>query len=203
MDSNVIKPFEEREPYRPEIKETPTPKAKTAETVQEKTDAFIAETDQIKEAITNALNNLVDKSDEESTYILNDLFDILSIITQIIQKIARTQANDLTQLTKMQAAYTKMQGNVKIYNTSNPPSNVVWGKDDEKTVLEKIGQANQEQSIVIERLRNLRDMLAEDAKKLQAKINASDDAQKGMLDFMQTYLQKMREWLASITAMTR
>lgn len=203
METNVIKPFEEREPYRPDLKATSAPKGKKTEAIEKEMEDLLIETDKLKQAITDAVSNVVDKSDEEATDVMNEVFEILSIITSIIQKLARTQAKDLFDLTKLANIYTKMQGEVKIYSKNNYPPDIEWGKDDEKTIHDKIQNANQNQQIVIERIRNLKDMVVEDMKKLQSLINTTDDAQKGMLDFMQTFIQKLREWLASITTMGR
>ena len=122
---------------------------------------------------------------------------MLTKVTQTMQKIATIQAEELSLPTKMQALYTKLMADVKLYNSSDPPSTVT-DKDSDSDKVSKIGIANQESSNKIEQFRNLRDMQGEDAKKIQSTINASNDAQKGMLDLMQTMKQKQREWMASI-----
>lgn len=135
-------------------------------------------------------------TEPQLTNILAIIMANLTKMTQSLQNFAMTQAKELEYLTKMQDLYTSLISKIPIYDTQK---NLPYGvsKDDEK-VLDKVGNANQRMSAITEGLRNLRDMLAEDAKRKQTEINTSDDAQKGMLDFMQNFMQKQREWLQSI-----
>lgn len=160
----------------------------TAENVQM---ALAAEPDQIAKAMENLASKFND--DSVSLDILLEVMANLSLMTRTLQKIAMAQADELSFTSKMQAAYTTMMSNVKVWTEYDFDP-----KMDAKEKLDKINLKNNESSILTERLRSNRDMMGEDAKKIQSTLNASDDAQKGMLDFMQTFLQKQREWLSGI-----
>jgi hypothetical protein len=139
--------------------------------------------------------------------VMASLMLLLSQMARTLQETAVVQAASMDFPTKMQKLFAKLMGEVKLYDIKNLPpgldkkyfNNDGTIKDDQlSNVLNQIGLANAQQNKLIEDLRILREMQGEDAKGIQSMINASDDAQKGMLDFMQTFLQKAREWLASI-----
>lgn len=158
--------------------------------------------DEIKKAMEKAVGKLESKEGKDTANILFILMAILSKMTQTLQAIASTQAESLKNPTEMQRLYTTLMGKIKIYDVNNLPPGVSPGdlndKDKRSDALQKIGLANSRQNALLENLRSQRDIWGEVAKKVQSTINTSDDAQKGMLDFMQTFLQAMREWLSGI-----
>lgn len=151
--------------------------------------------EELEQLFETALSQLQGKgvSSDVNLDILGEILKILQEMTVAIQRMAKAQAEELNFPTKMQALYTKLMGNVKIYTADDFDH-----KDLDKNI-NQANSANQTSSAITERLRMYRDMQGEDAKKMQAAINTSDEAQKSMLEFMQTWLQKQREWLASIT----
>jgi len=169
----------------------PAPQGKEKETEENVQMALAAQSDQITKAMENLASRFND--DSVSLDILLEVMANLSLMTRTLQKIAMAEADEMGFTSKGLAAYTKLMNEVKIWTEADFDP-----KMDAKEKLDKINQKNNESSIITERLRSNRDMLSEDAKKIQSTINASDDAQKGMLDFMQTFLQKQREWLSGI-----
>lgn len=157
-----------------------------------------------KKKIIEDLEKIFDDLPEggPSLDILAEVMLNLGAMLRTLQRIATTQAEALSTPTKMQALYTKLMGAYRPYNdTDNKPpgwNNEDSGWDDKNTRWQMISNANQAQSNTIEKLRSQRDMVADGAKQQQSAINTSDDAQKGMLDFLQTLLQKNREWLSAI-----
>ena len=186
-----------------------SPKAKTSEAVKEKVGATQEEVRLTQEELNKAMERAVGKlGGEEGGKTANILFILMAILskmTQTLQAIASTQADSLKNPTEMQRLYTTLMGKIKIWDVNNPPPEVNRkdllpdaDKDKRSDALQKIGLANSRQNALLENLRSQRDIQGENAKKIQSTINTSDDAQKGMLDFMQTFLQAMREWLAGI-----
>ena len=125
--------------------------------------------------------------------ILNELMATLSSMARTLQKIAKLQAESLTLPTKMQALYTKLMGEVKIWTIKD-----FTGDEKEEQKISKCSIANNKSGIITDRFRSCRDMMGDTAKAIQSTISTSDDAQKAMLEFLQTFLQKLRECASTL-----
>ena len=166
--------------------------------IQEKRQAILDEISEMETEVKKAMEKLIEKSgdkDPVALSILERIFNILSLMTKTIQQTALLQAKELDFTTARQKLYIKAQSEVKLYNTTtNLPPDAKPG-EPMSDLLAKVNNANSAVQNTIENIRGLREMQGEDAKKIQATMNVSDDAQKGLLEFQQNLLQKMRELL--------
>lgn len=173
----------------------PTDQVEEAEAEQVQTAEEKSET--LAEAMQHAAT-VLGARDVASTDVLNSILSMFSKMTTTIQQMAMTQADQLQFQTEMQNLYTTLMSKVPIYDTTThlPPD---WNaKDDDQTKIQKVNLANSNNAIITDRLRNLRDMCGDNAKQIQAGLNTSVDAQKNMLDFMQTLVQQLRDWSSNI-----
>jgi hypothetical protein len=127
---------------------------------------------------------------------LDRIFQLIASMVESIQKVAITQSERLTFLTKWQTAYTdKMAGMHNFVSQNGDPSFVSAQNDDASKVRQDLNQTN---STYTEQMRAARAIVADAAKAHQSVVNQSNDAVNQQSNMATSLIQQFSTILGSI-----
>ncbi|WP_075883341.1 hypothetical protein [Candidatus Protochlamydia sp. W-9] len=131
----------------------------------------------------------------EKALVLNRIILLLISLIKTLQDVGIAQANRLTYLTKYQNVYTALQTQIPVFLKDG--SNPLGGSSTEA------GQTRNDlnssfNGILTDNLRSLRGIQEDNAKKLQSKVNSTNDAVNQQTDMVSTFIQQMQTLLNAI-----
>lgn len=147
-----------------------------------------------------SINTSVTTDSSVRVLVLNRLFKLIAEMIDVLQQVAASQAQYLTFLTQWQKAFTDLISEIKTFTRADGS---VFGQIDSTTATvqtfsDQRNQANQLNLNLREKLSNLRGVAADTAKRIQSRINQSQDAATQQGQFATSLVQQLSTLLGAI-----
>lgn len=157
-------------------------------------------TDQATITGISTINTSVTTDSSARVMIINRLFKLIAEMIDVMQKVAASQAQYLTFLTQWQKAFTDLISEIKVFTRGD---GTIFGQVDSTTATvqtfsDQRNQANQQNLNTREKLSNLRGVAADSAKRMQSRINQSQDAATQQGQFASSLIQQLSTLLGAI-----
>jgi hypothetical protein len=142
-------------------------------------------------------NTTLTSMNATKTLILNEIFALASSFVGILQKIAASQAKQLTILTKIQKAYTDKINQIPVFLMGDTQISPRVSADDSAHAGHRADLNNQSSSVQQAATAN-QQIVSDQSKALQASINQTNDAVTQQTDLIKAILQELSTILSSI-----
>lgn len=127
------------------------------------------------------------------TFILNQIYALLTKMIGVMQNITAVQAQRLNILTQWQAAYTDALSKVHNFTLADGiPDNIFKNSSSNQTQLTSIS------STMITTLQGSRSAISDDSKSLQSSVNSSNDAVTQQANLATSFLQELTTLLQAV-----